>query len=67
MFVFEAPIDLISFLCLFKKEWQKQSYLSLGGVGEKACSAFSLTVRTSRPFTSALTAMKPGTTLAAAL
>ena len=36
LFVFEAPIDLISFLCLFKKEWQKQSYLSLGGVGEKA-------------------------------
>ena len=40
MFVFEAPIDLISFLCLFKKEWQKQSYLSLGGVGEKALLRF---------------------------
>ena len=36
LFVFEAPIDLLSFLCLFKKEWQKQSYLALGGVGEKA-------------------------------
>ena len=36
LFVFEAPIDLLSFLCLFKREWQKQSYLSLGGVGEKA-------------------------------
>ena len=34
------PIDLISFLCLFKKEWQKQSYLSLGGVGEKALLRF---------------------------
>ena len=40
LFVFEAPIDLISFLCLFKKEWQKQSYLSLGGVGEKALLRF---------------------------
>ena len=40
LFVFEAPIDLFSFLCLFKKEWQKQSYLSLGGVGEKALLRF---------------------------
>ena len=68
LFVFEAPIDLISFLCLFKKEWQKQSYLSLGGVGEKALLRF-LSDRPEHqgPFTSALTAMKPGTTLAAAL
>ncbi len=67
LFVFEAPIDLLSFLCLFKKDWQKQSYLALGGVGEKALLRFSLTVRTSRPFISALTATKPETTLAAAL
>ena len=40
LFVFEAPIDLLSFLCLFKKEWQKQSYLSLGGVSEKALLRF---------------------------
>ena len=40
LFVFEAPIDLLSFLCLFKKAWQKQSYLSLGGVGEKALLRF---------------------------
>ena len=40
MFVFEAPIDLLSFLCLFKKDWQKQSYLALGGVGEKALLRF---------------------------
>nr|WP_298543085.1 AAA family ATPase [uncultured Lachnoclostridium sp.] len=40
LFVFEAPIDLLSFLCLFKKGWQKQSYLSLGGVGEKALLHF---------------------------
>ena len=40
LFVFEAPIDLLSFLCLFKKEWQKQSYLALGGVGEKALLRF---------------------------
>lgn len=40
LFVFEAPVDLLSFLCLFKKGWQKQSYLSLGGVGEKALVRF---------------------------
>ena len=40
LFVFEAPVDLLAFLCLFKKEWQKQSYLSLGGVGEKALLRF---------------------------
>ena len=40
LFVFEAPIDLLFFLCLFKKEWQKQSYLALGGVGEKALLRF---------------------------
>ncbi len=40
LFVFEAPIDLLSFLCLFKKDWQKQSYLSLGGSGEKALLRF---------------------------
>ena len=34
-----APPSL-SFLCLFKKEWQKQSYLSLGGVSEKALLRF---------------------------
>ena len=40
LFAFEAPIDLLSFLCLFKRDWQKQSYLALGGVGEKALVRF---------------------------
>ena len=40
LFVFEAPVDLLSFLCLFKKDWQKHSYLSLGGVVEKALVRF---------------------------
>lgn len=40
LFVFEAPVDLLSFLCLYKKDWQKQSYLSLGGVSEKALLTF---------------------------
>ena len=40
LFVFEAPVDLLSFLCLYKKDWQKQSYLSLGGVSEKALMTF---------------------------
>ncbi|MGI6498993.1 MAG: AAA family ATPase [Oscillospiraceae bacterium] len=40
LFVFEAPVDLLSFLCLFKKDWRERSYLSLGGVGEKALLRF---------------------------
>ena len=36
----KGTADLLSFLCLFKKDWQKQSYLSLGGVGEKALLRF---------------------------
>ena len=67
LFVFEAPVDLLSFLCLFKKAWQKQSYLSLGGVGEKALLRFLSDRPNIRPFTSALTATKRETTLAAAL
>ena len=42
LFVFEAPIDLLSFLCLFKKDWQKQSYLVVGRRGRKSPAAFPL-------------------------
>ncbi len=38
--VFEAPIDLLSFICLFSKDWQSFSYLSLGGVSPKALEHF---------------------------
>lgn len=38
--VFEAPIDLLSFICLFSKDWQSFSYLSLGGVSSKALEHF---------------------------
>ena len=40
LFVFEAPIDMLSFLCLYPKDWMKRSYLSLGGVAEKALTHF---------------------------
>ena len=36
LLVFEAPIDLLSFLELFPKNWQQHNYLSLGGVSGKA-------------------------------
>ncbi len=32
LFVFEAPIDLLSFICLYPKDWRKRNYCSLGGV-----------------------------------
>ena len=36
LLVFEAPIDLLSFIELFPKNWQQHNYLSLGGVSGKA-------------------------------
>ena len=40
LFVFEAPVDLLSFICLYPKDWMKRSYLSLGGVAGKALTHF---------------------------
>lgn len=40
LFVFEAPIDLLSFICLFPKGWQTRSCLSLGGVSGRALDSF---------------------------
>lgn len=40
LFVFEAPIDLLSFICLFPKDWTKRSYLALGGVAGMALRQF---------------------------
>ena len=67
LFVFEAPIDLLSFLCLFKRTGRSKAILRWVAWEIKPLCAFSLTARTSRPYISALTATKPETTLAAAL
>ena len=40
LFVFEAAIDLLSFIQLFPKDWKKHSYLSLGGVSSVALMTF---------------------------
>ena len=40
LFVFEAAIDLLSFIQLFTKDWKKRSYLSLGGISSAALMAF---------------------------
>ena len=40
LFVFEAPIDLLSFICLYPQDWQTRSYLALGGVSGKALDRF---------------------------
>ena len=45
LLVFEAPIDLLSFIELFPKNWQQHNYLSLGGVSGKALRQF----RSERP------------------
>lgn len=36
VYVFEAPIDLLSFITLYPKDWKKHSYVSLCGVAEHA-------------------------------
>ena len=40
LLVFEAPIDLLSFIELFPKNWQQHSYLALGGVSAKSLQQF---------------------------
>lgn len=40
LFVFEAPIDLLPFICLYPQDWQTRSYLALGGVSGKALDRF---------------------------
>lgn len=40
LFVFEAPIDLLSHIALYPAEWRERSYLALGGVSTKALERF---------------------------
>lgn len=40
LYVFEAPIDLLSHIALFPAGWEEHSYLSLGGVSPKALERF---------------------------
>lgn len=36
LYIFEAPIDMLSFITMYQKDWQKHSYVSLCGVSEQA-------------------------------
>lgn len=36
LFVFEAPIDMLSFITLYQKDWQQHSYITMNGVYENA-------------------------------
>ena len=36
VYVFEAPIDMLSFISLYQKDWKRHSYVSLCGVSEHA-------------------------------
>lgn len=40
LYVFESPIDLLSFMTLYPKYWHESHYLSLGGVSAKALVTF---------------------------
>ena len=36
LYVFEAPIDLLSYISLHPEKWQQHSYVALCGVGSQA-------------------------------
>ena len=36
LFIFEAPIDMLSFISLYQKDWQQHSYIAMNGVYESA-------------------------------
>ena len=36
LFIFEAPIDMLSFITLYQKDWQLHSYIAMNGVYESA-------------------------------
>lgn len=36
LYVFEAPIDMLSFITLYSKDWQKHSYVALCGTSDNA-------------------------------
>ncbi len=36
LFVFEAPIDMLSFITLYQKDWENHSYIAVNGVYESA-------------------------------
>ena len=40
LYVFEAPIDMLSHIALYPASWEEHSYLSLGGVSPKALERF---------------------------
>lgn len=40
LYVFESPIDMLSFICLNKVGWKKHSYISLSGLGERSMLFF---------------------------
>ena len=36
LYVFEAPVDMLSYITLYPREWQQRSYVALCGVGGQA-------------------------------
>lgn len=40
LYVYEAPVDMLSYITLFPERWQENSYLSLGGLSGKALLSF---------------------------
>ena len=40
LFVFEAAVDLITFLTMYPKDWEKQSYIALDGLSPKPMLRF---------------------------
>ena len=62
LYVFEAPIDLLSFITMHKKDWQSHSYLALCGVTEHALMHTLETLRISGGWGCVWTMTVPGMT-----
>ncbi len=61
-FVFEAPIDLLSFLCLYPQDRKSRSYLSWAACLGKRWNGFFRNARTSNRYSSAWTATRRAAT-----
>lgn len=40
LYVFESPVDMLSYIALNKENWEDNNYISLGGVSDKALIQF---------------------------
>lgn len=60
VYVFEAPIDMLSYITMNKENWQESSYVCLGGVAIDALKNVRVLMSKYQRFICVLTEMMPG-------